>query len=808
MSTTETALTQSLVATLSAGGLTVTAPAWPALRLEGLRPTLRVDGGLLPGTLTVAEGCLTGAGGGLAVTLNLQPLERGGWRVTPRLQVARPGTLNQVELLTGEATDICCGADSAQVRVLTLSRYGGDVVPLVKAAATLPGSAGEPNAAAAAAVPNLLTADDVMVIYDRAAGQALLLGFLSSERWQGRIALTVSPQGAVQRLLLGFDGGDLQLVAGDDLALESFVVLGGSDPWALLERYGDLVRAEHGVVCPALPPVSWCSWYPYRLGISEARLLAEATLAAARLRPLGMSLLEADLGWERQHLPNAFEPNERFPHGLKWLAERLAEMGFGLGLWKAPFTISEFDPLVGAHPEWLVQGDDGKPLSVWTWFWEPHGNIYILDLTHPGALAWLRQQFAELAAAGVSYFKADFIGMVSDARAKRRHDLRLVAGSGTEAARRAAAVIREALPRAQILNCGGPPMPGSGGWPLLYICNDTGNTGLLSWEFMRGNFRAVACHLWQNQRWGIIQPSCLCVGLPGTLEEARLRATVAFLAGGQIDVSDTLTTLPEDRWAVLTATLPPLGRTARPLDLFEPIHHREAADYVALCKGQPTTYVEREHPAASVWHLRLGNAAETWDLVACFAFDQVPGSEAPKLSNFTIPLRRLDLAPERQYWAFEFWSGQFLGTIPGGRANAGGYAHPGDWQDLVTAGPAGALSISFTGPGVKLLALRPTRAHPWVVGSSFHQSCGAELADMTWDAVQSELRGVLRRPPGHHGALFLCAAGWQAAGAEVDGQAAALIPSAHGAWRLPIVTNRDTTEWRVRFAAEPARREE
>ena len=31
---------------------------------------------------------------------------------------------------------------------------------------------------------------------------------------------------------------------------------------------------------------------------------------------------------------------------------------------------------------------------------------------------------------------------------------------------------------------------------------------------------------------------------------------------------------------------------------------------------------------------------------------------------------------------YEFWSGQYLGHVPGGRRNADGYTHPGDYQDL------------------------------------------------------------------------------------------------------------------------------
>lgn len=787
------------------GALAAHVAEWPGFRFDDLRPALQVDGRGVALTAAAAAARTEHSATGIALTLTLAPLPDAGFELRPRLRATAPGTLTRVDLLAGESVGF--GHDPAQVRVLTLSRYGGDVAPLRRPAVAAADTAGEPNQPAAATEPSTFASDDVMVIYDRAAGQALLLGFLASERWQGEIRLSVSPDGQVQRLTAGCDGGDLRLEPGDDLALEPLALLRGRDPWALLERYGELVRERHGVTCPTVPPVSWCSWYPYRLGVTEERLLAEACIAARRLRPLGLSIIEADLGWEREHLPNAFEPNAKFAHGLAWLARQLGTLGFRLGVWKAPYTISAFDELATAHPDWLVCDDDGRPVSVWTWFWEPHGDVYILDITHPGAQQWLRERATTLAAAGVGYFKADFIGMARDGRAKRRHDARIVAGGGTEAARLGARILRDAIPDALFLNCGGPPLPGTGAWPLLYICNDTGNTGLLAWEFARANFRAVACHLWQNRRWGIIQPSCLCVGLPGTLEEARLRATVAFLAGGQVDISDTLSTLPEDRWQVLTATLPPLGRSARPVDLFEPVHHRQAADYEALCRGQETAYLEREHPPASVWHLLVEHGWESWDLVACFAFDQPPGAERAQMTNFTIQLARLGLDARERYWAYEFWSGQFLGVLPGARTNPGGYAHPGDWQDLLTPGPAATLSLSYTGPGVKLLALRRVRRHPWVVGTSFHQSCGTELDAVAWDEAAGELRGILHRPAGEQGWLVVVpgAAGrWALSSAAQSGRRVQPLPAAHGAWRLPLMGTGRASAWRCRFRRSPA----
>ncbi len=240
------------------------------------------------------------------------------------------------------------------------------------------------------------------------------------------------------------------------------------------------------------------------------------------------------------------------------------------------------------------------------------------------------------------YLKSDFIGCVSDGRARNRHDARIVGGGGLEASRIGARIIRESLPGALLLNCGGPEMPGTGQWPLLYSCNDTGNTGFIPVTFQETNYQALATHLYKNGRWGVLQPSCLCVGLPGTLEDARLRATAAFLAGGQIDISDTLVSLPEDRWQILTSTLPPLGITAKPVDLFNPVGGpAEYGNASSTAQGAMTQTGFKEYPPGSVWHLRVKAAWDEWDLVGVFNYENTASDKTPQISRFRIPFSRL-----------------------------------------------------------------------------------------------------------------------------------------------------------------------
>ncbi|MCC7261525.1 MAG: alpha-galactosidase [Candidatus Latescibacteria bacterium] len=782
----------------AADHLELSCPAAPALRLGGLRPLLHLDGvPLLPVERAVRqeEGFLSleyHFAGGAALHLGVAPLH-GGLVLCPRLRAPQGGAvLNRVELLG--ADQVCLGQAPARVRILEQGRYWGKVTPLasVVAAGEAPAEAAGDTAAPARRVSEL-----VWAAYDQDTRTGLLAGFLSSERWLGQIELEATAVGQIRRWSLGFDGGDLQLAPGQELALEEVLLLAGPDPWQLLIDYAEEVRRRHHPRLLPDPPVSWCSWYPYRLSVSQERVVANAQVGARRLKPLGLEIIEVDLGWERQYLPNAFEENGQFAQGLAWLAAQLRELGFDLGIWKAPFTISAHDPVVAEHPEWLIGDGQGQPAAYGDWFWEPYGKIYILDLTHPGAQDWLREKLAYLHQSGVRYFKPDFIGCVSHGLAKHRHDPGMVAGGGTEAARLGARVIRESLPDALVLNCGGPEMPGTGHFPLLYTCNDTGNTGFITPEFQQANHLAVACHLFKNRRWGILQPSCLAVGLPGSIEDARLRATLAFLAGGQIDISDDLTTLPEERWQVLEATLPPLGLSARPVDLFEPVREVAAFDYSPSFKAEALP--AGEQPPASVWHLHLEREWDSWELVGVFSYGHRDGEGRPRLSSFAIPYAQLGLDPQAQYWGYEFWSGLFLGALGGGRVNQEGYGHPGDFQELLAGSDPAQLGLAFFGPAAKLVCLRRTRPHPWVVGTSFHQSCGAELREVVWDGSRSALCGWVERPVSGSGMVVLATGERVPAAAEVGGRPVPLRQGARGAWLLPVALDQGPARWQVFF---------
>ena len=170
------------------------------------------------------------------------------------------------------------------------------------------------------------------------------------------------------------------------------------------------------------------------------------------------------------------------------------------------------------------------------------------------------------------------------------------------------------------------------------------------------------------------------------------------------------------------------------------------------------------------------------------------------MQSWLLPLERLGIPADADLWAYEFWSGQFCGRLPLEPSPPATYVHPGDMQMPLRRPERGLLSASFFGPGVMLLALRTARAHPWVVGTTFNQSSGLELAQVRWDAGGRALSGLLRRPIGETGAIVLAGLDATTARATVDGRDAPLLPGASGSALLPVSMGADQESWRVVMA--------
>jgi hypothetical protein len=773
-------------------------------------PALTVDGQSLPLSRD-GTGVWSGEGLELTQTLVSEGPSRLRWGNSLRNVGAEPRVLNRVVLF--ESNELELGPRPEEARVLEQNANLGRVRTPRQ---MLTGSDG---LAALDRSSGAFVSQTHTVFYNSHARQALLLGVETINAWMPTFEGRMSDHASVADIVTGmdnvdagagdlgapgsgessgevevprfrafriaFDAGDYRLDPGEEIALGDVSVEVGTDPLALLEAYGRRVKAANALPDAPAPFANWCSWYPYRLVVTQEHVAANARIARQRrLGELGLRYVQVDLGWEVDNIPTYFEENERFPDGFAALSGQLRELGFKLGAWVGVLCVADSHPIASEHPEWLLRGDDGDPLATSTWFWTPHSPIYGLDVSHPGAQQWLRDGFTRLARDGVRYLKFDFAGVVANPRLRGRSDPKFVTAGSRQGVRAALQIAQTALESADddamMIDCSGTDYAGAGVTGVSYVVMDTGNTGL-GWGWLREVYTSYACHLFKRQ-WALLQPSCLVVGPPGTLEEARLRATITFMGAGHVDIGDDLTTLPPDRWPVLLATLPPNDTAARPIDLFEPVATGDLRFLDPARSAEREPRVRPDPQGASVWVLPVDAGWDQWVLVA-FANWTDEGTEVFNAGRrWRVPVERLGLSPDEDYWGYEFWSGQFLGDVPRPQQPADAYRHNGDFINPVLESPAGTLEVGFYGPAVKLLVIRRRRPHPWPVGTSFHQSGGRELSDVRWDPDSGTLSGNLRRPPGETG--YITIAG---------------TPGDTGAHVLHLTTESDVTPWSVTF---------
>ncbi len=82
-----------------------------------------------------------------------------------------------------------------------------------------------------------------------------------------------------------------------------------------------------------------------------------------------MNLIVLDDGWfgerndDTSSLGDWFASKDKFPYGLKGLADELNSMGLKFGLWLEPEMVSEKSMLYRDHPDWCLHVP-GRPRQI------------------------------------------------------------------------------------------------------------------------------------------------------------------------------------------------------------------------------------------------------------------------------------------------------------------------------------------------------------------------------------------------------------------------------------------------------------
>ncbi|MBR5409838.1 MAG: alpha-galactosidase [Clostridia bacterium] len=201
-------------------------------------------------------------------------------------------------------------------------------------------------------------------------------------------------------LVISKDVEGVTLHAGTEYELFDVVFLNGTYD-EVFDEYFRLM----GVKKPKIEHMSgYTSWYNYFQKIDEKTMLRD--LNALDIVKESVSIFQIDDGYET-FVGDWCDPNpEKFPKGMKFMAESIHDKGYMAGIWLAPFSVQLKSRTYKEHPEWVVKYPNGKPiLGCVGW-----GGAYTLDIYNDDARAYIKGFFdTVLNDWGYDMVKLDFL---------------------------------------------------------------------------------------------------------------------------------------------------------------------------------------------------------------------------------------------------------------------------------------------------------------------------------------------------------------------------------------------------------------
>jgi hypothetical protein len=525
-----------------------------------------------------------------------------------------------------------------------------------------------------------------------------------------------------------FEG--FELAPGAQIASETLRLEAGSDPFAALEHWADATASHYRPPLWPKTPAGWVGWSwvdAFNVERYEDVVMRNARAIRRRLPGLDIEYIWVSIGNLEDRRPgNWLRWNTKlFPSGHAALVRDLAVQNFQLGLWAGAYWLNA-DLAEGSgplHDALLTRA--GKPLTVPSSQW---GNSYILDPTHPKTKEHIRHVFETWRSWGVRYYMIDFLNAIGGTipgtfLPDKYADRSLIPGPQTF--REGLKTIRDAAgPDTYLLSSTGPTIQGVGLVNAARVGNDYGEGRPLDGEgkgFYPATFVVNNPSFWTSHRratdgWAsnyflhrrlflADSGNVLTIDKPVPRADAEISATIFGLNGGPLMLGDDIDRMDAGRLEMVKQLFPRLPECARPIDLFE----------------SP----DPDYP--KVFHLRVNQSWDAWDLVAIFNYSSEPLRK-------TVDLARVGLDAGQKYRIWDFWNEKALGV------------HKGRFEALVPP------------QSVKLIRIARERPHPWLLSTDMHIRQGqAEIETCAWDNAKRVLTIRARRPPGSSGHVYVTA---------------------------------------------------
>ncbi len=312
----------------------------------------------------------------------------------------------------------------------------------------------------------------------------------------------------------------------------------------------DMYFAELGVKAPKVGITNgYCSWYNYYTKVTQQDI--EQDLSAFVENEVNADLFQLDDGYQTAVGDWLTIKEEKFPKGMKYIADIIHDKGMKAGIWLAPLSAQVTSNISKNHSDWLVKDSNGKPiLNGLNW-----GGYYALDIYNKEARAYIKNVFhVILNDWGYDMVKLDFLfgACIVPRNNKTRGEIMFDAMD----------FIRECVGDKLILGCGVPLAPAFGKVDYCRIGADVG----LKWGFRKLNqlthnedvstintlnnsiFRR---HL--NGRAFVNDPDVILLrdyNIKMTFEQRKVVAEINKLFGGLLFVSDRISLYNKEQMQV------------------------------------------------------------------------------------------------------------------------------------------------------------------------------------------------------------------------------------------------------------------
>jgi hypothetical protein len=522
--------------------------------------------------------------------------------------------------------------------------------------------------------------------------EGLVIGYLDNTKCLGNLLISKTGTDQISVITESAYAPEITLKPGKSISSNRVMITLAEDPYTALEAYASAAGKFNNARTHAIVN-GWCSWFYTLAQVSEKEVIANTVFAEKHLKQLGLNYIQIDEGYQRWH--GDWEGNERFPHGMKWLANEIKSRGLKPGIWISPYVISEPTEVFKNHPEWLLKNPDGSLQRIGNWGEndpppaDENPKRYCLDITHPGAANWLHDLIQTIAGDwGYEMIKIDFVAW-SILAAKQYYNPTL---SAAEVYREGMAIMRKAAgDKCHILECG-PGNTTVGLVDSMRIELDA-NYGFADTAWLTYftdpacSMAAAARRYYFHKRTWVNDADHICLDLLNT-QQSEAAVSIIALSGGNMMSGDRLTQLDPHKLDLLKKVTPSFGEAARPVDLFD-------------------------SDTPSAFALNVKKTFGKWTVVGLF------NASLTETVERAFPLKRLWLVPGKTYLAFDFWKQQFIGEIKN------------------------EIKVNVQPGSVTLLALHEKTGQPQLISTDRHVLQGAiELETVNWNEMTKTLSGI------------------------------------------------------------------